>query len=155
MAAFKRLPDDATALQRTADAEFDHVAQALGADELAQVQKIMSRGSGSRDDYSDSDLATLRRHGFGKWVRAQAIRWSAGDPAFETAVGSVWKRSGRGHDDGDLTELAVRWGEMNRSTRMKILDIIDAVEHKTRELTSSERDAISSFAGDDYLANRP
>lgn len=151
--SFKRLPNSATAMQTAADAEFDRAARFIGADELPQVQRLISRG-GSRDDYSDSELALLRRHGLGSWIRAKAVQWSKDDPAFNTAAESVWARSSKAKSDSGLTELAVRWGEMDRAGRLQILQIIHAVETKTRELTASERDVVTRFAGDEYLANR-
>lgn len=153
--AFKRLPNDATALQQSADEEFDNTARLLGADELAQVQKIMSRNGSSRDDYSESELATLRRHGFGKWVRAQAIRWSHSDPTFETVVAAVWERSPQAREDRDLTELAVKWGEKSRSARQRLLSIIQSMEGNSRELTADERNEVIAFAGEEFLARRP
>jgi hypothetical protein len=154
VSAFRRLPNDATALQRAADAEFDEAARMLGADELTAVQRIMSRG-GSRDDYSDSELAMLRRNGFGKWVRAQAIRWSHEDATFEAVGAAVWGRSPRARDENEMVELAVRWGERDRKTRTKLFHLIQIVENRTRELTGDERDAVNAFAGEEYLANRP
>jgi hypothetical protein len=151
VAAFKRLPQDATALQRSADAEFDEAARMIGADELTQVRRIMARG-GSRDAYSESELAMLRRHGFGKWVRAQAVRWSHEDSAFESVVSSIWGRSSRARSESDMTELAVRWGEQDRSSRNQLLQLIQIVENKTRELTDDERSTIISFAGEEYLS---
>src|SRR5262249_15180530 len=124
------------------------------ADEYARVQKIMSR-KGSRDDFSDSDFAMLRRCGFGKWIRAQAVRWSQGDRSFQTAARAVWERSPKARDSGEVTELAARWGEMDTASRQRLLDIIGAVEGKSRNLTDGERDAVISFAGEDYYANRP
>jgi hypothetical protein len=153
--AFKRLPNDATALQQAADQEFDATADRLGLDELKQVQKIMGRKGASRDFFSDGDLATLRRHGFGTWVRAQAVRWSQDDPAFKTVVESIWERSPGVRESGELTELAVKWGEKDRGARMELLRIIQAVEAKSRELTPGERDTVIAFAGEDYLADRP
>ena len=70
--SFKQLPKRATSLQQAADAEFDHAAKSIGADELTQVQRIMSRG-GSRDDYSDSELATMRRNGLTSWLRGKQL----------------------------------------------------------------------------------
>src|SRR5262245_21325698 len=55
--SFKRLPADATALQKAADAEYDNTVRRLGVEEYARVEKLLAR-KGSRDDYSDSDLAT-------------------------------------------------------------------------------------------------
>ena len=46
--AFKRLPNDATALQRAADEEFDNTSRLLGADELTQIQRIVARRDTSR-----------------------------------------------------------------------------------------------------------
>lgn len=151
--AFKHLPVDADAEQRRADEEYEGLAQSLDASRLAEVKKVMSRNGGSRDDYADADLAMLRSRGFDMWVRAREIRWSYEDPSFKPAARLVWNRAPRVRKDGELAELAVRWSEMNRSARTRMLDIIDAVEHKTRQLTASERDAINSFAGNDYLAN--
>jgi hypothetical protein len=152
--AFKRLPQDATALQRAADAEFDEAARLLGADELSQVRSIMARGGSSRDAYSESELAILRRHGFGKWVRAQAVRWSHEDSAFESVVNSIWGRSSRSLSENDMTELAVRWGERDRGSRNYLLNLIYIVENKTRALTADERSEVIAFAGEDYLADR-
>jgi hypothetical protein len=150
VAAFKRLPQDATALQRAADAEFDEAARMIGADELSQVRKIMARGGG-RDAYTESELAMLRRHGFGKWVRAQAVRWSHEDSAFESIVSSIWGRSSA-RSESDMTELAVRWGEKDRSSRNQLLNLIHIVENKTRELTADERNTVIAFAGEEYLS---
>jgi hypothetical protein len=152
--AFKHLPVDADAAERSADAEYDGLAQRLDASELAEVKKVMSRSGGSRDDYGDSDLAMLRRRGFDTWVRAREIRWSYEDPSFKPAARTIWNRSPRVRKDGELIELAVRWSEKNRSARSRIIVIIEAIEHETRELTSGERDAINSFAGDEYFSNR-
>lgn len=151
--SFKRLPRNATSLQATADAEFDSAARLIGADELTQIQRIMSRG-GSRDDYSDSEFELLRRNGLTSWIRAKAIKWSQNDPAFNTAAEAVWTRSPKMKSDSELTELAVRWGEMDRAARMQMLQIIHAVESKSRELTDGEREAVTRFAGDEYLTHR-
>jgi hypothetical protein len=152
--AFKRLPNDATALQRTFDAEFDNAARYLSADELAQVKKIISRNARSRDDFSDGELDTLRRRGFGNWVDAQAIRWSQEDPAFKTVSTAVWARSPRVRSDGELTGLAVKWGEKDRSSRLALLGLFQAVENKSRDLTAAERATLAAFAGEEYAANR-
>ena len=53
-----------------------------------------------------------------------------------------------------MTELAIRWGEMNRSARQELLRIIQTVEGKTGELTPSEREAVNRFAGEEF-ASRP
>jgi hypothetical protein len=151
VAAFKRLPQDATALQRAADAEFDEAARMVGADELSQVRKIMARGGG-RDAYTESELALLRRHGFGKWVRAQAVRWSHEDSAFESVVSSIWGKSSRTRSESDMTELAVRWGERDRTSRNQLLNLIYIVENKTRALTAEERNTVIAFAGEEYLS---
>jgi hypothetical protein len=146
---FKRLPQDATALQRAADEGFKDAARALGADELTWVKSIMARGARSRDSYSDSELASMREFGFGKWVDAQAIRWSQEDPAFETVSSAVYGRSSR-----DLRGLAVSWGEKGRSARQELLRLIQVVESNARELTGGERATVAEFAGEEYLANR-
>ena len=110
----------------------------------------MSRKNQARDSFTENELDTLRRHGFGKWLRAKAISWSHDDPSFHTAAGAVWNSSSRARDDGELTELAAKWGEMDRAGRLSLLQIIQAVENKSRELTSSEREAVINFAGDHH-----
>lgn len=152
--AFKRLPSDATSLQRAADQEFDNAARLLNADELAQINKILARKGSSRDSYNESDFDLLRRHGFGKWLRAQSIGWSQSDPVFKKVGESVWERSPQARDSGDLSELAARWGELDKMTRTKIYQAIQALETKARELTGDERDAVSSFAGPEFLTSR-
>ena len=103
------------------------------------MKKILSRKGRSRDDYSDGDLAMLRRHGFDKWVRAVRSAGRMKTRRSNPRRSVVWKRAPHVREDGELTELAVRWSEMNRSGRTRILDMIDAVEQKTRELTTGER----------------
>ena len=153
--AWKRLPQDATALQRAVDQGFDDAARALGDEELTWVKQIMARTARSRDDYTDDEISTLRRLGFGSWVEAQSIRWSQEDPTFKSVSSAVWSRSPRARDNGDLTGLAVRWGESNRSTRQELLALIRTVENNGRQLTDSERAKLTAFAGAEYLANRP
>jgi hypothetical protein len=153
--AFKRLPNDAIALQRAFDAGFDDAVRLLGDEELAQVKKLLARSARSRDAYTDSELDTLRRNGCGDWVRAQAIRWSQEDPAFQTVSTVVWDRSPRSRGDAALTELAVRWGEKSRSSRQELLRLIQTVEGKARDLTARERATLVAFAGEEYFANRP
>jgi hypothetical protein len=155
VAAFKRLPHDATALQRAADSEFDGIARVLGADELTQVQRIMSRAGGSRDSFTEGELAMLRRHGFGNWVRAQAVRWSHEDSTFETVVSSIWGRSSRTRSESDMTELAIRWGEQDRNSRNQLFRLIKIVEDKSRNLTDDERNKVIAFAGEEYLSGSP
>ena len=152
--AFKRLPSDATSLQRAADDEFDSAAKLLNAEELAQVNKILARKGGSRDAYSESDFEVLRRHGLGKWLRAQTISWSQSDPVFQKVGESVWSarpsaRQRRSDRSGG------QWGELDKMTRTKILAAVQAVEGKSRELSSDEREMVVNFAGEDYLNNRP
>src|SRR5262249_38981231 len=118
-------------------------------------EKLLARKNGGRDAYSDTDLDTLRRLGFGKWLRAQAVRWSQDDPAFKTTSEAVWGRSPNVRDDGLLTDLAARWGEMDRASRLRIFQLIKAVEARSRELSDDERDALVGFTGADYYANRP
>ena len=153
--AFKRLPNEATALQQAADEGFDDAARLLGADELTQVKAIMSRNPRSRDDVSDGELDTLRRLGFGKWVRAHAIRWSQEDPAFKTVSTAIWDLSPQSRSDGELTELAAKWGEKNQSSRQELLELIMAVEGKGRDLSAGERAKVVAFAGEEYVANHP
>src|SRR5262245_31303654 len=133
--SFKRLPADATALQKAADAEYDGAIQSLGVEEYGRVEKLLARKNGGREAYSESDLDTLRRLGFGKWLRAQAVRWSQDDPAFKTTSEAVWGRSPNVRDEGLLTDLAARWGEMDRATRLRMFQLIKAVEAKSRELS--------------------
>ncbi len=153
--AFKRLPADATSLQRAADQEFDNAARALNAEELTQVNKILARRGGSRDAYNESDFAILRKHGFGNWLRAQTVSWSQSDPVFQKVGESVWERSSRTRETGDLTDLAAKWGELDKMTRTKIFQAIQALEGKSRELTGDERVIVTNFAGEDFLSNRP
>lgn len=152
--AFKRLPSDATALQRSADEEFDKAAKLLNADELAQVNNILSRKGNSRDAYSESDFALLRRHGFSKWLKAQSIGWSQSDPVFQKVGESVWAHSNGSREGSDLSDLAAKWGELDKMTRTKIFQAIQALEKHTRELTSDEREVVASFAGEGFLGNR-
>jgi hypothetical protein len=151
--AFKRLPNDAVALQKAADAEYDNAARSLGVSDRAEIDKILGRNARSRDAYTDAELAFLRRHGFGTWVRAKAINWAQSDPAFTKVGEAVWNRSSQARDDA-LLDLAAKWGEMSRSARLELYQAIQAVEGKSRELTGEERAAVVAFAGEDYLANR-
>ena len=153
--AFKRLPDDATVLQRAADEEFDNVAKVLSSGDLATIEQIIAKKAASNGLFNDDEIAILRRHGLTRTIHARAARWAQDDPGFKTASGAVWGRSPQVRESGELTELAARWGEMSRMARLEMLQIIHAVESKSRDLSDKERAALTGFAGEDYLARRP
>jgi hypothetical protein len=142
------------ALQKAADTEYDNAARALGVADRAEIDKILGRNARSREAYTDSELAFLRRHGLGTWIRAQAINWSHSDPAFTKVGEAVWNRSAQAREGETLLDLAAKWGEMSRSARLELYQAIQAVEDKSRELTGEERAAVVAFAGEEYLANR-
>jgi hypothetical protein len=150
--AFKRLPQDAVALQRAADEEVENALGALGVADRAEINRILGRDVRSRDAYTDAELALLRKHGLGTWVRAQAVNWAHDDPAFPKVGEMVWNRSSRPKDSEAVIDMAAKWGEMSRVGRLDLFQALQAVDSNSRELTSAERSAVVAFAGEDYLA---
>ena len=152
--ALAGLGDQADALRKTFDAGLPAKKKLLTAEELDAVERILRRKTTGRDEYTAGDLALLRKHGLGDWVRSSAVKWAAEDKRFATVGKRVWDRSPKLQTPAGLFELAARWGELDTNSRNAVVQAMDRFE-QGGNVTSEERDLLREILGTEYFTNAP
>jgi hypothetical protein len=153
--ALARVAEEGKAIRAEFDAEYPQRVRLLTEDERYVVDKILSRKSDRRERFTAGDLRYLHDHKMAKWVWAHAVAWACADPVFEKAARYVWERSPKMRKTSALFEMAIQWGQSDRVSNLGLLQFIEAVEKKGRELTREELNLLIAFTGEEYYINRP